>query len=982
MRLFKLALAVSVILILSAKNELRGQFVLGGDMRARLKWMEIEGETYKVIYPAGMDSLATRYLWLLEENKNAVMLGLGGITPVKMPAVLYNSTIRSNGMVVWAPKRMELFTLPAGNGYAQRWDEQLAIHESRHVGQMTHFTKGVYKLGSFLIGQQAPSLGVAIYPTRWMMEGDAVVAETELSNAGRGRSAEFLEYYRASFLEGETRNWSRWKLGSYRYYTPDFYTLGYLTNSTIRYKSGNYEYAGEIFDRLVKNFYTPFARDVSYIPLVGDVPRRFFRQGREMMTQYWKDELAKRGRHTNPQEILTEKGDGYREYLSPVVVGRDSVLYLRHSFNEPAVLVLASGGKEKVIRGVAANVKEIKWAWGKVWFVEQEVDPRWGNQVYGNLYLYDLKEKRMEKLVDGRFLGALQPDRDGEKIYVVEYFPDGVTAVSVVDADSGGIQETFYAPDSGEIKGCALVGDELYASVVTGKGLGIFRLERESGGWTCVLHEQSASIENLQGEGDLLYFLSDMDGVRNVYSYNPLGGELKRITNSLYGASEPYVHGDELYYSSLELMGRFPVKIALDSVVESGSAYTPWVEDGRLMGQYRYFVADTLSAQARRALAAKGMLATDEEIGERGGTSIVKYICTEEEFASKVEPRKYGKGGHLLRFHSWAPVYYDVEKIMESDYDNLHEVVSLGATMYSQNTLGTAVTMLGYSYRDGFNAAHFKMKYSGWYPRLQFSADINDGQRYGIWIERDGDMLKPQMKELSAPKVELSALVYLPLDFSSHGWNRAIVPQTGWQFDNTGVYDLLQQRYLYMNAFTSALQFYIMREMAHNGIFPKWGIGGVLKWRTAINGGINFGKEASVNIYGYLPGLVPSHGLKLSFSAQRQYADDKLYYFQNLVNMPRGYDDISGDKYLMGTFDYAFPVYLGDVNVMRTVYLKRMQVIPFADFAVMDSRNIHSYGTTVMVDFAPFTSMLDLSLGVRYSFNLKTAQVMLSTSLF
>jgi hypothetical protein len=86
--------------------------------------------------------------------------------------------------------------------------------------------------------------------------------------------------------------------------------------------------------------------------------------------------------------------------------------------------------------------------------------------------------------------------------------------------------------------------------------------------------------------------------------------------------------------------------------------------------------------------------------------------------------------------------------------------------------------------------------------------------------------------------------------------------------------------------------------------------------------------------------------------------------------------------------------------VLRTVYLKRLQVIPFVDYAtnsrVVDARgksvttSMYSYGSAVLVDLAPFSIGIELSVGVRYSINgnnggLKVpgsnVQVMVSTDL-
>ena len=1000
MRFLSILSAVSLVLVSSFGNVAFGQFVSSGGVPSKVKWMHVSGETYDVVYPAGMDSLAKRYLWLLEQNKGAVMLGLGGIKPAKVPVVLYNMSVRSNGTVVWAPKRMELFTMPYLNGYAQRWDQQLAVHESRHVGQMTHFTKGIYKLGSLLVGQQAPSLGVAIYPSRWMLEGDAVVAETELTNTGRGRNAEFMEYYRAAFLEGDVRKWEKWKQGSYKYYTPNLYALGYLTNSTIRYRTGKYGYAGEVFDGFVKNFYTPFARDVSYNASVGDVPRRFFRQGREMMTAFWREELPKRGLLTRGTPLLESREKGYQEYISPVAIGRDSILYLKYSFNNPAELVLIDSGKEKLVRGFAANVNQIRRAGDKLYFVEQIKNPRWSNEVFGVLYSYSLTDGRISRVGRRTYCGYLQVDASGTRLSAIEYNKEGGSSLVIMDASNGRTLQRIAAPYDGEFTASAWAGGDLYATVVDDRGLGLFRYI--NGRWETVIGEQSASISNLNGVGDDLYFLSDMDGVRNVYMFNAASGGLKRVTNERYGATEPLISNGTVYYSALELGGRFPVKLGLDTLPDCRSQLTPEVVDGKLTGAYKYFVAEELSAQARRALAENDMLAEEDEVLERNGTSIVKYSETEEEFAARTVPEKYSKGGHLFRFHSWAPFYYDVERIMEADYDKLYEVLAPGVAAYSQNTLGTAVSMLGYSYREGMHAGHLRMKYTGWYPALQFGADINNEKRYRVKVVREGNRASTVVERVDKPLVELSALAYVPLDLSSHGWNRGLVPQMEWDFNNNGYYDSSKGKYLHSNTLTATLQFYQMREMAHSGIFPKWGFGGVARWRTAPGGGENFGSVSSVYLYGYIPGVAPKHGIKFSFTAQKQNVEGKNYYLSNLVNMPRGYnDDVYGEKYFMASADYALPVYLGDIHIWRLAYFKRMQIIPFADYAVcrraqggnggMSSTDMYSYGSAVMFDFAPFSIGLEVSLGIQYSYNgnngnipvdRNTFKVLVSTSLF
>ena len=931
--------------------------------------MQVETPGYKVIYPVGMDSLAKRYLWLLEQNRVAVMAGLGGINPKQIPVLLNNRTARSNGTVVWAPKRMELYTIPPTDNYPQAWDRQLAIHESRHVGQMTWFTTGFYKCLGMLIGQQSPSLGVAIYPSRWMLEGDAVVAETELSNTGRGRNAEFMEYYRTAALEGENRKWNQWRLGSYKRYTPNHYAFGYLLNSTIRYITGNYHYAGEVFDGLVKNFYNPNVTGKSYRQSVGNKPQHFFALGYDMMGQMWKKESSKRGNFTVPEQLLLEKGKDYREYYSPVGTGADSLLYVRYSYNNPSQLVLVHDGKEKVLKAISAGTKGLQRHGDLIYYAANNPSARWSKEVFSDIYAYNLKSGRTTRITDGGYYFSPMISLGGDSLLVEEYLPQGGSRLAILDSRTGKPVAMIPAPYGGQITESTWLAGSIYALIITENGLGLYRTDN-SGVWENIIADQNASITDLKATDCALYFLSDMDGVRNVYMFHPMEGKLQRLTNSEYGASEPYIYNGALYYSAMHLNGKYPVRIQLDSIAYSGSEYEPLfvVEDsvssfkGRIHAPYKYVVAEALAQQAKNALG-------EQYYGEK--------LVTEEEFANRVQARKYSKAGHLLRFHSWAPVYYNVDRIMDFDFDQIHRAVALGATAYSQNTLGTATTMLGYSYHKGFHAGHLKFKYSGWYPVLQISADVNADQRYMVKLEKGDSTINRVMQPVGSPLVELEAITYIPFNFSSNGWQRGVVPQVGWNFNNNGHYDSAKGGYIYSNTLTGALQAYTMREMAPSGIYPKWGLGTVAKWRTAINGGENFGSAASLYLYGYAPGVAPTHGIKLSLSLQKQNVEGKNYYGGNMVSMPRGFEDqMYGEKYCMATADYAFPVYMGDMSLLGLAYLKRMQVIPYADIAALSKSvgkgklqhtALYSYGGAILFDLCPFMLGVDISIGVRYS---------------
>ena len=116
------------------------QFYVTGDDPGKLKWNYIDTDSYRVIYPSESDSLAHVYARKLEKFKIPVSRTTGYVTGEGdgklMPVVLhtYNG---SNGSVAWAPKRMDLFTLPSAYDVDPLpWSTMLAVHESRHVTQM------------------------------------------------------------------------------------------------------------------------------------------------------------------------------------------------------------------------------------------------------------------------------------------------------------------------------------------------------------------------------------------------------------------------------------------------------------------------------------------------------------------------------------------------------------------------------------------------------------------------------------------------------------------------------------------------------------------------------------------------------------------------------------------------------------------------------------------------------------------------------
>ena len=144
----------SIVALLFYAVSASAQFYTTGDDPGSLKWSRIRTGHYDVIYPCGLDSLAGEYALNLEKYRLDVSRSAGyapgEYTRTRMPVILHAYNAQSNGVVVWAPKRMELFTTPqAYSPEPMPWIQNLAIHESRHVAQMQ---QGMSRGKAFLYG--------------------------------------------------------------------------------------------------------------------------------------------------------------------------------------------------------------------------------------------------------------------------------------------------------------------------------------------------------------------------------------------------------------------------------------------------------------------------------------------------------------------------------------------------------------------------------------------------------------------------------------------------------------------------------------------------------------------------------------------------------------------------------------------------------------------------------------------------------------
>ena len=1006
MKYFRL---LTFIVFLCSPALAKAQFYTVGDDPGRLKWYSIETPEFKIIYPSGLDSLARVYGGLLEKYRIPVSRSAGyapgEMTRIKMPVILHAYNAQSNGSVAWAPKRMDLFTSPEGyEAEAMPWADMLAIHESRHVAQMQFGMSNAFKPFKWIFGEMFAGAMAGVYPGQWMLEGDAVVAETALTTAGRGRSGDFLNYYMAAFDSGDFRNWNRWRYGSYRYYTPDHYALGYMALSGIRYRTGKADITGTYLQYFAKRPYDVISYRTVSRKLTGKGFRKTFDDTMRMYHDIWSEEKEQRAPFI-PSVLISDTARIYTEYSDIVTYG-DKIYALKSSLDKSKALVMTDNtGKEKVLTSFG-NISGPLWhapGSSRIWWSENIYDERWTQKINSVIMYYDLEKdrKRTFKKDGKRFCPTTSPS--GKYLVTVEYPVKGGSGIEILEISNGRRAAYINAPDSLQITEALWLGDRMFIAGISANGYGLYSIvipemnhqseeSREIQAdkalktiWNTLLAPQPVKIRRLQARGKDILFTSDRNGVNELYCFSAESARLTQLTSTEYGATDFCFSedGKMLYYAASTDGGKLLKCTRSSDLLDRETGFSDI---------HRYRVADEMSRQER-------------ELSENDSTRSVTV-----EFS---EPERYRKFPHLFNIHSWAPVYFNVDNIMEMSYDNYYDLASLGAAAVFQNNLGTMTGQIGYSaHQDPYNteawrhSGHAKFTYTGLYPVIEASVDFNDRASRDYNFNRyilDGSPYMMSMTGAGSgkPYVQGNLSVYIPFNFSSGGWSRGIIPRVSYTLSNdryhTGIcnYDLVRDennpniatpvfnnveagKKLLRQSLSASLRMYTMRTTAHSEIYPDWGIG--METGVSFNPGLAgwFSPVGYLYLYGYLPGITQNQGLRLTGTWQGQLKGDSVFDTGALNTLPRGLSNL-GDLSNMilryrqtakVTADYAIPIYLGDFSIGPVFYGKRALLTPHFDWTFFKGGGLYSVGASLQIEFGCFFWIgAPVSIGVTWSYN-------------
>ena len=886
-KLNKYALLCIIATVLCIRAQ--GQFYNAGNEPASIKWSRITTQSYNVIYPRGLDSLAWEYATELERVKKPVSGSLGFVpnesygTP--LPVILHPYSVRANGFVSWCPRRMELYTVP--DYYAPeplQWIRQLSIHESRHAAQMQPYAEGKLKFLRMIVGDISPGLLCGMLGGPSAMEGDAVVAETALTQSGRGRSADFLEYMRACFNDGEFRNYYQWRYGSIKNYCPDYYKIGYVMAAGMREYCGFGDWP---FFSMTKRFNRSF-------PAISDT-----------LATVWRREADSRAPFM-PCGSVTKPENRFIEYTSLCPYGVN-IIARRNGIQEAATIGRISPSTGWIKLGSsAASASRIKCNpdSGILYWSEDRSSHRWDMISYSEIRSLNLYTGSIKNLTRKTRYFNPSVSEDGKLLAVSQSLENGESAVMVLDAASGRDLYSYPAPKELQVLETTWLNDNIYASALGPDGIGIYFVST----FQAVLEPQPAKIKEIDTHDGRIVFVSDRNGVNELYALYPETGKVMQITSSRQGSSDHIFLKDSLYYTSLEPKGRMILRTAVKDLAEKEVSYSDL---------HSYVMADSLS--------------NAEPLRIEGDPD-----------TSEWEIKPYSRLGHSLRFHSWLPFYGNTDIIESLSVSGLMTYCGLGVSGYFQNDLSTLQGFAGYSAwtpAGGWaNAGHLRLTYSGLVPVFEVSSDISDEGAYTTAVILDEENKKYGFESsLNSPvSVNFKLRTYVPLDFSSNGWSRGIIPQARWTFSNDLIdFDGISNC---NNSLSASIRAYSVRNTSYSNMYPRWGIG--------VEGGYctrpGLRNLLVDNMYGYayayVPGILKTHGIKLSALCERNLGNAVMVSpFANVA--PRGGSSLASElaKYRRHgrfTIDYAMPFAPVDWSFFSPfTYVRNFELITHYDLA-------------------------------------------------
>ncbi len=883
-----------------------------GLLPPNVKWHEIHNDSLRIIFRTGEERLATRIA--------SVMLKLAASDPINtkgrykpISVILQTQTNISNGYVGLAPYVSEFYLQPFENPFSLGslpWHDLLAIHEYRHVLQLNAANTGVSHTIKKFFGELAFSGMYALSVPNWFREGDAVMAESKWTEQGRGRLSSFTLPFREKLKEGTTWEYYKIRNGSYKYFTPDHYALGYLL---IQY--GNHVFGEQTWDTILqeaasfKNIFHPFSEPL--LRHYGKRTKYFYEDAMKWYAQNWKDSQTD---DIDYPAIALKKEDLQNDYFDMAYadVDEDGTIYtsIKTFDRTTAIYKIDSLGKKRKVQSVGLQQDPYfdhhnhRLVWTELRF-----DPRWIRKDKNVLVVFDERSGRKITIQPkkGFFTPSFGPK--GRRIATLHVDEDDHYNIQIYDAKTGGLLGTLPNGDNLYLEYPIWDQDEISILAIARDRDGrmaIISQDIATGNITPITHFSFTILGKPFLHDQWIFLTTNLDTLDQVYAVDRTEGIFYRVTSGNFAHYDPAWDPTTgtIICSEYHLNGRKLVRV-----------------NGR---------------------PGKDWKLTGLDNGVKAMEGAVTDLLADVEKSSSYTISDYSMWKDAVNFHSLTLVADDP---------------SWQAEVRSNNVLNNLSIAAGYEYNRNSKAGgpYADVRLGMFYPVISVGVDQSArratntaGQRFRISNDHiHAGLLLPLTYSVGPYQriVNLSSTYH-------KGFSR-IRPEIAGISDLS--YNYISHRIVLINS----------RNMAYRQAMPSWAQRFDLSYSKVSGEPVKYLYMSTDFI---LPGIQPSH----YFNVIGEYLSQKISANTILLSTPfagaRGYDQLNGTKEYRLGLTYGFPVWYPDFGLGSILYSRRVRLQPFYDVAYSDDKNarakwMRSLGAEVIVDF----QLPPFSIGLRYS---------------
>lgn len=890
----------------------KAQYFLTGVEPFSIKWRQIRTKNVRIIFPVEAEQKAFRYANLLSLIDTVTPKSLNAIQK-PFDIVIHNKSVLSNAFVAWAPKRMEIVSQSPTSTYAQPWLTQLALHETRHISQLYKLDASFVKFGSFFLGEQIVGLSAGIVPN-WFLEGDAVAFETAASNSGRGRQADFYQYYRTHYLTQSKRfKYDKWLMGSFKDNIPNHYNLGYQLVSYTKIEYGDSVWANTLSS--VSRY--PFTVFPFYFGLkkeTGLSRKRLFEKAFNNLDSIWSSN--QKFNKIDSLTTITKKNKDYTDYRYPHRLNDNLLIVYKTglSNNPQFTLIDLNSKKEKCLVQPGYLTSIPSYHNENIFWTEYQSHIRWQYLNYSVIKWFNIRNGQIKTISDcGKYYCPVyNPHND--LVYAISANNNGLYSIDAFDTNGKKVK-SINLPS--EYQPFELMFSQnqksLIVAVVSDKGKTIINLD-DDGSFTILLGSTFLDIHSLSTFRDYILFSTTNNYKEDVFAFNVKTKKVFQITKSPFGSTDPSFDSKstEILFSNYTTNGYSISKITPDTT--NTEIVLPDITD------------DLISKKLCQALKF----------------NIDSTVIPNNTY----EVKRYGGVKTLFNIHSWAPFYYDPMELTNGVFS-----IKPGLTLISQNLTGSSVLTAGYGYEKS-NLAHINYQYLGLFPVFSFSFDLSNVYPTLFYINKTTPPI------ITEKRKESTLSIYLPLKLSSGRFSTLLRPFIQTISSNDYLFSASDSLYHKgLQRMNYKVYFSILQQQAFKDVRPRLGFVANIQMENAPFNKNNLGSLVAGTFNLYLPGLVANHSLFVKASFQNQNL--KHYYYSNKIVFPKGYANYQSETYRGVSAEYLLPIAYPDFAFGSIVYLKRISLNAFYDIAKnqyplktqVQTDTMKSFGLEVYIDF-------------------------------